>query len=64
MVNSNVASPGALIFKPEPSNGGTHMAVLTATTSVLLLAPLYEVAEDGLHLRYGPCFTSTSLTPP
>jgi membrane protein YdbS with pleckstrin-like domain len=93
MVSSNVASPGALIFKPEPSNGGTHMAVLTATTSVLLLAPLvaglillrdywyvflaliigalavswfllryalyfphmqYEVAEDGLHLRYGP----------
>ena len=93
MVSSNVASPGALIFKPEPSNGGMHMAVLTATTSVLLLAPLvvglillrgywyvflaliigalaigwfllrfalyfshmqYEVAEDGLHLRYGP----------
>ncbi|HEX9989448.1 MAG TPA: hypothetical protein VGE45_13350 [Chloroflexia bacterium] len=40
MTSSNVASPGALIFKPEPSNGGKHMAVLAAIMSVLLLAPL------------------------
>ena len=93
MVSGQVTSPGALVFKPEPSNGGMHMAVLAAITFVLLLAPQvvglillrdfwylflafmigaigvgwfllryalyfpymqYEVAEDGLHLRYGP----------
>ncbi len=93
MVSGDVAVSNVLVFKPEPSNGGTHMAVLAAITSVLFLAPSvvglilfrdywyiflaliigalaagwllyryalyfpqmrYEVAEDGLHLRYGP----------
>jgi hypothetical protein len=93
MSGGNVANPTALIFKPKPSNGGQHMAILAAIIFILMLAPQvvglillrdfwyaflpltigalavgwflfryalyfphmqYEVAEDGLHLRYGP----------